>query len=404
MQLLFEWSQLIDIACFINTDKTKNKEWQTELESCISLLLKSGADIFLNVSKTDSKKTDSSFNCVDTLIKSILLQSAAETSSRGHDNYKHHNALSTTDYPETETTSSNHSSFSLFTATKRVYLAARREKKHLDVAYVLHLLNEVLDLETLLKIGVKKRHNRRSYTHKTYRNPQTVNYSVYPVEDDDSNKYYNSLIGNYLKTLMNSHVTDFEAAFNLLKLLCKFEKELASDLIVVVDPNLIRKFINAWIMQPSFLSSSNQFEKNYFVKSCLVHLITSKLCDPNDCFTYYNDKSQLVSNNLLNHCVQLVGLCKSGYQLEVIYDLTRTLIQYGADPNLDPYELKTENGLNFQETGCSHQRLKRNWSILTHLCKSVQINSNDPSIINDLVTRQGDELLEFMSLPVAKDR
>ncbi len=187
----------------------------------------------------------------------------------------------------------------------------------------------------------------------------------------------------------------------------------------VVDPNLIRKFINQWILNPNFLSSSNQFEKNYFVKSCLVHLITSKLCDPNDCFTYYTDKNQLVSNNLLNHCIHLVGLCKSGYQLEVIYDLTRTLIQYGADPNLDPYgstspqEHNThpihEASSHFMRNSfvdastCPHQRLRRNWSILTHLCKSVQISPTDPSIITDLITRTVDDSVEFLSLPVAQN-
>ena len=117
-----------------------------------------------------------------------------------------------------------------YSTTKRAFLAARRDRKHLDVAFVLHLLTEVIGLEALLKTGIGKRSSiyTRSYTHKAYRSPQLANFSVYPSEDDDSNKFYNSLIGNYLKTLMNSHVTDFEAAFNLLKLLCKFEKELAA--------------------------------------------------------------------------------------------------------------------------------------------------------------------------------
>ena len=37
---------------------------------------------------------------------------------------------------------------------------------------------------------------------------------------------YNSLIGNYLSLIVQSYVADFDSAFKVLKLLCKFEKQL----------------------------------------------------------------------------------------------------------------------------------------------------------------------------------
>jgi hypothetical protein len=45
----------------------------------------------------------------------------------------------------------------------------------------------------------------------------------------------------------------------------------------LVDPSLVKSLISQWILVPNFLSSSRQFEKTFFIKSCLVHLISSGL-------------------------------------------------------------------------------------------------------------------------------
>ena len=99
-----------------------------------------------------------------------------------------------------------------------------------------------------------------------------------------------------------------------------------------MDPSLVKNLISQWILVPNFLSSSRQFEKNFFIKSCLVHLISSGLYNPNDC--------HIASSNLFGHCIALAAQSRTAYQMELIYDLTRTLIQYGADPNLDPYQFQ----------------------------------------------------------------
>jgi hypothetical protein len=108
--------------------------------------------------------------------------------------------------------------------------------------------------------------------------------------------------------------------------------------VALVDPSLVKNLISQWILVPNFLSSSRQFEKNFFIKSCLVHLISSGLYNPNDCHVAHH--AEKASNNLFSHCIALAAQSRTAYQMELIYDLTRTLIQYGADPNLDPYQFQ----------------------------------------------------------------
>lgn len=117
---------------------------------------------------------------------------------------------------------------------------------------------------------------------------------------------------------------------------------------------MVKVLINSWINDPSFLNSSFQFEKNRFIKLAIFELILNDLLDPNDIsasfqMTLDNEESiaikslasdrtcqKLESNNLINHCVKLLFTsCKTGYQIELISDLMRTLVQYGARPSLN---------------------------------------------------------------------
>lgn len=121
----------------------------------------------------------------------------------------------------------------------------------------------------------------------------------------------------------------------------------------------MRTLVNTWINNPNFLNSSHQFEKNRFIKLIIIELILNDLFDLNDNSTSFhktiesshktsNTKKsihpttsvagQIESNNLINHCVKLLFTnCKTGYQIELISDLMRTLVQYGARPCLSMF-------------------------------------------------------------------
>ena len=83
MQNLFEWNELVDTVFFKDSFKsvhsslamkpaaTPNRaEWQREFEECLLLLLKSGADLLMLNSGSN--------NCIETLVASILRNSASE--------------------------------------------------------------------------------------------------------------------------------------------------------------------------------------------------------------------------------------------------------------------------------------------------------------------------------------
>lgn len=117
---------------------------------------------------------------------------------------------------------------------RQVYIQQQNNSitaKSLDARFLLHLLANVMKLEQtedeLLSHSNKKRPRhvyQRSHVHKSYQNSQTAGITSAVKEEE---RVYNGLIGNYLTLLMQSYVDDFESAFKLLKLLCKFEKQLA---------------------------------------------------------------------------------------------------------------------------------------------------------------------------------
>lgn len=84
MQVLFEWTELIEAAFFHPGSQQQRqssydeaemsmraREWKAEMETCVMLLLKSGANLFVPNLPADR---GISHNCVDTLVKSLLRQ------------------------------------------------------------------------------------------------------------------------------------------------------------------------------------------------------------------------------------------------------------------------------------------------------------------------------------------
>lgn len=160
--------------------------------------------------------------------------------------------------------------------------------------------------------------------------------------------------------LLRVHLDSFANAYKVLKLISHFQKcfnsKLRSRSANLVSGQVVKTLIDRWINEPNFLNSSNQFEKNRFVKLLVFELIVNDLYDPNDSSLSYSNISEetapnttgtttttppplllkLEPNNLINYCVKLLFTsAKTGYQIELVSDLMRTLVQYGAWPTLD---------------------------------------------------------------------
>ena len=212
-----------------------------------------------------------------------------------------------------------------------------------------------------------------------------------PIESNVKNikiNYNESLAGKFIEILNATYLnSNFHDALKLFKLLCNFEKNLnriklnsvlngsgnsSSNSPIVfqtmVNPQLIKNLITNWIMFSNFLCSSNQFKKSKFIKNLVITLLDNDLYDPNDCSVQYYLNNTPTSNNLLNHCIKLIYLSKTCYQLELIYDFMRMLIQRGANPNLDP-SAKLDSDL-ILDLECS-QRFNKTTSncILAQFCQ-----------------------------------
>ena len=404
MQVLFEWNELIDLI-FFDSQNPDQLEWKREFEECIKLLLKSGADLF-DVNNSD-------FNCILTLVNSIL-KSAKQVKNETNELDINSNVI------EQQHTSSRSPSLSLkenrsptsrssqifATAkellrktTKRVSITPQTvnepKVEHFDLSklkrqsqlnkrfhmkYFYNLLTNVMQINEMITSL-----NKKKYYYHHYENLiETTSYSFIPSE---------SLISKYIELILNINLDEFELAFKTFKLICRLEKHLYQNRtssawiktnkkpINLVSPSVVKSLITHWILNPNLFSASRQFDKNHFVKSILVHLISNDIYDPNDCSTVYNAENCLVSNNLLNHCVKLIFKSKTGYQLELIYDLMRTMIQYGANPNLEPYELVEKNffkhldqnssdvyGLQSSDECAMHRSQSKSHCILAQLC------------------------------------
>ena len=355
MQVLFEWDELIETVFF---ESDNSAEWKYEFEESVRLLLKSGADLIDN---------ETGINCIQTLIITILkIASDALVSSdknngeeNKYSNIQKSRQMESKQIKECDKQTTSNKEMILTTSRssqifataknllrntannmtpsvpseenlKRIDTAKLKRPsqltKKLDIKFLNHLFHNVIDLPNVISNLNRKRYY---YYHQNNDENKSSQSDYVPAD---------SLISKYLELLQKIYLDEFETAFKIFKMLCRLENQiiecscLKAKVLNYVSPNHIKTLITNWILNPNLFSSSRQFDKNHFVKSVIVHLITNDMYDPNDCSTVYNSENCLISNNLLNHCVRLILKSKTGFQLELIYDLMRTLIQYGSNP------------------------------------------------------------------------
>lgn len=393
METLFEWDELIELAFYVDhnkslseTNETLVSEWRNEFETCVHLLLKSGADL---VFEHGLQSNDSSplliHNCIDTLFASLVKHSIKSSgvssngcesprarsptpSSReeinkemnidvmreenedrceiqngmmrgsehggqededaatvgparligGAHHQQHSPAVSPVSNPNTDWKRKEQ---------QRLYKQRHVWSKTLDVEFLYHFLHDRCDLNSVL-VNLSRLHSHHHHHH---------HHNIYRVDSSDSDSHRSGKINccvveKFLTLLLNVHIDNFECSLRLFRLLCHFQKEankvyrLGVSRPIKINSHLVKKLISTWLLQPNFLNSSKQFEKNYFIKSIVVELV---MCDLYD----LNPMGEEAS--LLNHCVELIFTVGTVYQMELIYDMMRTLIQYGAHPNLD---------------------------------------------------------------------
>ncbi|CAF0923731.1 unnamed protein product [Brachionus calyciflorus] len=345
IQSLFEWDELIETVFFKDSNNSNRNEWKKEFKECVRLLLKSGSDLLLNINNNELELEGYS-NCIETLLNSLLKHSIL-----CQKNIRTNRSPSVSNILKTQQTTD-----------PRLSPRAKKftQQKTLDIEYLDHILNEIIDLNSV-SVGLSKTNLYTNSTNST--NPDSVH--RLPPRDCSIEKF--------LELLLNTHIDDFSSAYTTFKSLLNFQKCLNNKLRLkfqsfnlfkqqskFINPHLIKRLLTNWILYPNFLNSSNQFEKNNFIKMILIELIRNNLYDPNDSTSQVHQSTDLIiqSNNLLNHCVQLIFLSKTCYQLELIYDLMRSLIQYGANPNLEPFNLNTSNNFRYKVSN----------SILAQLC------------------------------------
>ena len=430
IQVLFEWNELVNIVFFKlndNYNERRRLEWQQEFKDCIRLLLKSGADLFLPT-HDHTTNTINYINSIDTLIKSILRHSLNENESitlndelcddldsddlmnisdlnmhnrsptqslnnlNGveQDNNSPQIIILNNDSPKSKSKFHHHSNnthHTNFVLLRKLQLYQTQNKKRLDVAYLLHILNDTIDINSLtMNINRNNPHSSMATsligTH-CFNNPVITSNNKKVITT-----YSNCLVATFIEILFNSYIEDFESMLKIIHLLCQYENQLNKlrltlinhnqtsyysssssfqcNMVTQVNPSLIKKLITYLIMLPNFMCSSKQFEKVTFVKNLIIQLILNDLYDPNEPGISHANQlngSIIQSNNILNHLLKLIFQSKSGYQLDVLYDLMRTLIQYGANPNLDPFDsinLTCEN------------------LVLVQLCRSLTQNQLSP--------------------------
>ncbi|RNA15339.1 hypothetical protein BpHYR1_010782 [Brachionus plicatilis] len=313
VESLFEWDELVETVFFKEVGKVGRHQWKTQFKECVRLLLKAGADLLLNINNVELDN-HGYHNCIATLLNTLLRRSALGLRAK----------------------------FSLH--------------KVLDIEFLEYMLNDLMDVN-LITLNLAK-NGPLTYP------PAPQDHALRLPQRDCS-------VEKYLELLLHSQIDEFASAHQLFDTLLNFQLCLNNKMRVrlqssfkswtrLINPHVIKRLLTNWILCPNFLNSSQQFEKNNFVKHVLVELIKHELYDPNDssCHAAQTPAESVQSNNLLSHCVQLVFASKTCYQLELVYDLMRTLIQHGADPNLAPFDLSWAGAHRHKATN----------SILAQLC------------------------------------
>lgn len=354
IQSLFEWDELIETVLFKEA-KSGRHEWKAEFKECVHLLLKSGADLLLNVNNIELEN-EGYHNCIETLIDNLLRHSVL-----GRRNLR------------------NRSPSLLHSDTKSNLKSTKFSlQKILDIEFLEHILNDVVDLN-FISFNLSK------------------NGPLTGSSDSGASNHHehglrlaqrNCSVEKYLELLLNCQIDDFSSAHEIFKILLNFQRCLNNKIKIKfklnsnnkqINPQIVKRLITSWILYPNFMNSSQQFEKNNFIKHILVELIKNGLLEPNELACQSQTNGEYVqSNNLLNHCVQLVFLSKTCYQMELVYDLMRTLIQYGADPNLEPFGPGSPR---------AHRCARLSSSILAQLCDPFLTERSAPILTSVNLSR-----------------
>ena len=180
MQMFFEWPELIDSVCFIDINDNNREQWKLEFKECVSFLLKSGANIFV---PNKDEQHGQCFNCIDTLIKSILQRT---------DTSEFHSCISQTltgTSANLITQSSNKDSAASLTSigSAKKNQNSAKIKRHIDIKFIIYFLDKIIKLDTICD-GLKRSRQastlsfKRTYLHKCYQSTQSLSmYSVLPI-------------------------------------------------------------------------------------------------------------------------------------------------------------------------------------------------------------------------------
>ena len=196
--------------------------------------------------------------------------------------------------------------------------ASTRRERTLDTVYLHHFLANVMDIGA---IGSSP----SPYT------PLLAPQSPTPTATTP-------LIGHFIELLMHVHLANDDhelmesmaATSALITLLGAFDRRVRRRDVrsleaaaAVVECDQVHRLVSTWLTRPSFLTSSHQFAKNQLVKHLLVELVRHEL---------YDAQEANLLGHLLRHAVQAqdVSAAVSAYQLELIYDLARSLLECGA--------------------------------------------------------------------------
>lgn len=191
-QVLFEWDELLLAAFFTPYAQQTNSvpgarafraEWKREFKQCLRLLLKSGADLLLNLNNTCSvSEVSEHHNCVDVLFTNLLKHSlddvapppppqsqssssapsslAADVATVGSTVIRGRSP--SLPQPAVNVSSVVNSSPVVVTPVKKYRSGSQPPSKTLDVEYLYTILNDVIDLNS---VSVNLTRNNVYYHH-----------------------------------------------------------------------------------------------------------------------------------------------------------------------------------------------------------------------------------------------
>jgi hypothetical protein len=144
-----------------------------------------------------------------------------------------------------------------------------------------------------------------------------------------------NLTGKLVELLVNIRLDDFDLMLETFKLVCKLE------IPIKLAVNHVKRLLNVYLCEPNFLSSSKQYDKLEFIKMLVKCFLLHGL-EPNETSIKFIDNC-FTSNNLLYNLLELLfNVCHTCYQFECLYDILVVCVQYGANPNVEPYEFNSQ--------------------------------------------------------------